>query len=77
LHSARSSRPHNPWVVGSSPTRPTSPGIIDLRCLRHGYSVRRNGNTEEYFAYVTTVKAAPDDLAVLLPDWRTSLRAAG
>jgi site-specific recombinase XerD len=27
---------------------------------------------------VTTVKqAAPDDLAVLLPDWRTSLRAAG
>jgi site-specific recombinase XerD len=26
---------------------------------------------------VTTVKAAPDDLAELLPDWRTSLRAAG
>jgi site-specific recombinase XerD len=26
---------------------------------------------------VTTVKTAPDDLAELLPDWRTSLRAAG
>jgi hypothetical protein len=34
----RLGRPHNPWVVGSSPTRPTGLALFRLKCNRYKLS---------------------------------------